>query len=293
VKDNVSRPRAGQPLDAEERVDTILVRRFRAGDAAAGEELVRRLTPMVERLARAYPGHEHADDMRQAAFLGLAKAIGRFDPDLGIPLRAYAGPTITGELLRYRRDHGWAVRPPRGLQERVLRVHRSVDRLTRATGRRPTPTQLAADLEESEQAVVEALIAGRAYLAASLDAPLPRTDDDAGQTLGEALASSEEGYERVHEADLMDALMLVLPEEDRVVLRLRFVADWSQQRIADRFGVSQMTISRREHRALELLRVHLATDARLRDGLAVAIGDGAQALPTFVVPNMRVRRPTS
>ena len=77
--------------------------------------------PLVHRLARAYPAHEHADDMVQVAALGLAKAIDRYDPARR-PLRGYAVPTITGEIRRYRRDHCWAVRPPRTLQELVLKV---------------------------------------------------------------------------------------------------------------------------------------------------------------------------
>ena len=114
------------PFSAEERTDDLLLRRFRDGDVHAREELVERLMPMVHRLARMYPAHEHADDVVQVAALGLAKAIDRYDPEFGVPLRGYAVPTILGEIRRYRRDHCWAVRPPRRLQERILKVTRCV-----------------------------------------------------------------------------------------------------------------------------------------------------------------------
>jgi len=65
------------PFSAEERIDDLLLRRFRAGDVHAREELVQRLMPMVHRLARMYPAHEHADDVAQVAARGLAKAIDR------------------------------------------------------------------------------------------------------------------------------------------------------------------------------------------------------------------------
>src|SRR4051812_20317948 len=183
------------PFSAEERVDDMLLRRYRErGDVHAREQLVERLMPMVHRLARMYPAHEHADDMLQVAMLGLAKAIDRYDPERGVPLRGYAVPTITGEIRRYRRDHCWAVRPPRTLQELILKVTRCVDRLTTQTGRSPTPAEVAEALDESEEAVVEALVAGRAYLADSLDAPAFRRDEDAAATLGESMGIEEEGY---------------------------------------------------------------------------------------------------
>ncbi len=64
------------------------------------------------------------EDLEQIAYLGLVKAADRFRDDSGHDFGAYATPTITGEIRRYFRDHGWAVRPPRRLQElRTRLVH--------------------------------------------------------------------------------------------------------------------------------------------------------------------------
>jgi len=245
------------PLDGGDRADELLVRRHLAGDANAREELVRRLTPLVNRLARRYRGASNNDDMRQVAFLGLAKAIDRFDPDLGVPLRGYAVPTIIGELRRHLRDHGWAVRPPRALQELTLDVTSCADRLQQATGRPPTPGQIAEAIGQDEELVVEALVAARAHHATSLDAPL-REDGDGPVTLGDTLPCSEPGYERVHDADLVAALPDILSREEWTILRMRFVEECTQEQVAETLGVSQMTISRRQRAALDRLRQHLA-----------------------------------
>ncbi len=44
------------------------------------------------------------EDLRQVAYLGLIKAVRGFNPEFGIDFRAYAAPTIAGELKRYLRD---------------------------------------------------------------------------------------------------------------------------------------------------------------------------------------------
>jgi RNA polymerase sigma-B factor len=250
-------PAVPRPLDPVDRTDEALVRRHLAGDAHAREELVRRLEPLVDRLARRYRGFPHRDDLRQVAFLGLAKAIDRFDPDLGIPLRGYAVPTILGELRRHLRDHGWAVRPPRGLQELSLDVTRCAERLLQATGHQPTPGDIARELDLEEEVVVEALVASRAHQAVSLDQPV-RSDGDGDATLGDTLPCAEPGYERVDDAELVSGLPDVLSREDWMVLRLRFMDGRTQEEVAERLGVSQMTISRRQRAALERLRRHLA-----------------------------------
>jgi RNA polymerase sigma-B factor len=257
------------PFSAEERTDDLLLRRFRDGDVHAREELVERLMPMVHRLARMYPAHEHADDVVQVAALGLAKAIDRYDPEFGVPLRGYAVPTILGEIRRYRRDHCWAVRPPRRLQERILKVTRCVERLTSRDGHSPAPSVVAAELGETEEDVVEALVAGRAYLADSLDAPAFFQDEEAGATLGDSMGGEDDGYDRSEYRELLESLRDELGQEDWAVLQLRFAADWTQEEIGKAFGVSQMTISRRQRAALERLRQRLGRDTALLEELGL------------------------
>ena len=57
------------------------------------------------------------DDLVQVAYLGLVKASQGYRPGAGSGFLAYAVPTISGEIKRYFRDHGWTVRPPRRVQE--------------------------------------------------------------------------------------------------------------------------------------------------------------------------------
>jgi RNA polymerase sigma-B factor len=230
----------------------LLERYRRHGDEAARDELVRRMLPLVRRVAGAYHARGHEDDLMQVAWLGLIKAIDRYDPTFGSPLRTYAIPTMYGEVRRYLRDHSWAVRVPRPLQERVLAVTKAVERFTAEEGRSPTAQPLAARLGMDLEEVLEALQAGSAYSATSLDAPAGRLEDG-DRTIADTVGAEDERLTLAEEvADLRD-LRHLLDERDRRALYLRFVRDMTQTEIAAELGCSQMQVSRILRRALARL----------------------------------------
>ncbi len=103
--------------------------------------------PLAESLAQRYRrGAEPLEDLVQVASVGLLNAIDRFEPERGTAFSSFAVPTIAGELKRYFRDKGWAIKVPRDLQELAQRVDRTTDRLTRELGRAPTVAEIADDL---------------------------------------------------------------------------------------------------------------------------------------------------
>jgi RNA polymerase sigma-B factor len=230
----------------------LLERYRRHGDTAAREELVRRMMPLVRRVASAYPTRGHGDDLLQVAALGLVKAIDRYDASFGVPLRTYAIPTMFGEVRRYLRDHSWSVRVPRPLQERVLDVTKAVDRLSASTGHAPTPQQVAEELGLTLEETLEALQAGAAHTATSFDAPTT-SGEEGERALGDVLGYDDTRFDRAEEVAALRSLRGVLDDRDRTVLYLRFVEDLTQTEIAKRVGVSQMQVSRLLRRSLQRL----------------------------------------
>ena len=230
-----------------------LFARYRGGDLAAREELAQRFLPLARRLARRYHrGAEPLDDLVQVASVGLLKAIDRFDPDRGIAFSSFAVPTISGELKRYFRDKGWALKVPRDLQERAQCVDRTTDRLVRELGCVPTVADVARALEITPEQVLEAREAATAYRADSLDRPCH--DDEDAATVGDALGADEPGYAQAEHAATLDAMMRILSDREREVLRLRFGEDLTQLEIGSRLECSQMHVSRLMRRALARLR---------------------------------------
>src|SRR5258708_21793114 len=160
------------------------------------------------------------DDLVQVASLGLLKAIDRFDRGPGIEFWTYATTTIVGELKRHLRDKGWAVRAPRRMQELYLTLSQVVDSLGQELGRSPNIAELAAEVQVSEEEVLEALEAGQAYRFASLDAP--KSDGDGAEAVGERLGPEDLELPRPEETGTLDPLLDQLPRRQRHVVQVRF-----------------------------------------------------------------------
>ena len=216
----------------------------------AREECVRRWLPLAHKLAGRYARRWDREDLDQVASLALLKAIDRFDTSRGNAFSSFALPTIEGELKRYLRDHSWAVRVPRGLQEFSLRVEATTEAMTRELGRSPTISELAERLDEDREAVVMALQAQDAKSAESLDTP----GQLAAEPLEERLGASEDGYAQAEARVEAQRLVSALTDREREILRLRFVEDLTQAEIGARVGISQMQVSRILRRCLEELR---------------------------------------
>lgn len=197
-----------------------------------------------------------AEDLRQLALLAIIHAVERFDPEVGVAFSTFASRTIEGELKRYFRDRTWSVRPPRRAQELHLELRRAEDDLGQRLGRPPTVRELAAHLDVSEDHVLEALEAGVAHQAASLDQPAGPDQD--GATRGDRLLTAvEPGYTQVDRRLIVEDLMRGLPERERSILYMRFFENLTQPEIAERVGVSQSYLSRILRKALLDLRARV------------------------------------
>jgi RNA polymerase sigma-B factor len=246
------------------RLDRALFVRRAAGDLRAREELIERFLPLARSLARRYEHHgEPLEDLLQVASLGLVKAIDRYDPARGVAFSSYAVPTIAGELKRHFRDRTWAVRPPRELQERTLRVNHASVALSATLDRAPTTSELAASLDVSDEDVLDALQACGARDGLSLQAPA--RGDDQQAALQDTLGKSDDGYERVEDRVVLDGLLSAVPARTRRVLRLRFEQDLTQAQIGALLGVSQMQISRIICHAIAQLRHIAEQDQRIAE----------------------------
>ncbi|MFL5782258.1 MAG: SigB/SigF/SigG family RNA polymerase sigma factor [Thermoleophilaceae bacterium] len=217
------------------------------------DDLVRDYLPLARRLAARYRHtSESLDDLTQVAYLGLILAADRYDPDRGVSFTSYAIPTIVGELRRHIRDHAWAARVPRGLQENVLRVTAASAELNTRLGRSPTTAELAKEAGIEPEAVVEAIGAASAYEAESLDTRAP-SDGEEREPLVATLPSEEAGYDLVEYGVAMRPAMAELSEQERTIIALRFFEDLTQSEIARRIGISQMQVSRVLRRAVDHL----------------------------------------
>jgi RNA polymerase sigma-B factor len=254
----------------------LLVRYHKRGDKAARERVIQEQLPLAEFLARKFAGRgEPLDDLVQVASVGLIKAVDRFDVDRRIEFSTYATPNILGEIKRYFRDKGWAMRVPRGLQELRQSAKEVIRDETVKTGRSPTIQELAETLDADVEGVAEALTLGRAYNTASLDAPVSQ-DEPEGDTIVDLQADDKSLIEGLEERLLLQEAIDSLKGQQQQILKLRFNEGKTQTEIADHIGVSQMHVSRLLRRALEDLRVELEQMENERESNEFST-DGAHA----------------
>jgi RNA polymerase sigma-B factor len=188
--------------------------------------------------------------------IGLIKSIDRFDIHRGVEFSTYATPTIIGEIKRYFRDKGWAIRVPRRLQELRLQIGASTAELTQALGRSPTPRELSEVIGCSVEEIVEGIESGNAYSTLSLDGTDDDGDDNAASML-EFMGLDDEELEQIELRESIKPLLEALPTREKRILLLRFFKNRTQSEIAAEIGVSQMHVSRLLTRTLAQLRTSL------------------------------------
>jgi RNA polymerase sigma-B factor len=193
---------------------------------------------------------EDIDDLNQVALIGLLKAIERYDPGRGVQLTTFATATILGELKRHLRDRAWCVRPPRRVHDLYIRAQQGIDELTQSLGRSPTVREVARHVDAGEDEIAEALWAGGLRASSPLS-PIPGDEEGRGNTSAFAL---DENLAEVEGRLMLIPLLARLPERERLVVELRFVAGWPQSQIGAFVGATQMQVSRMLTRSLAQLR---------------------------------------
>ena len=225
------------------------------GCIEARDRLVAEYLPLVRRVCRRF-GHS-GEPLVQVGTIGLLKAIHKFDITRGNSLVAFAVPVIVGEIKNYFRDHGWAVKMPRKLQQQKLAVDRSVESLTQTLGRTPTVAEITMATGFSMEQVYETMEVERFGRPLSLNAEYDRDDSQDTSSILDYLGEEDPDLENLAEnIDLKSALQFV-DDRERAIIYLKFYSGLSQTAIAARLGISQMHVSRLQRHALSKLKLSL------------------------------------
>ena len=200
---------------------------------------------LVHLCARRFAGKGvEYDDLYQAGCVGLIKAADGFDPGRGLRFSTYAVPLILGEIRHLFREGG-AVKVSRSLRALSLQVSRLREQMAAELGREPTVEELAEHLGKEPELVAQAV-------GVSLP-PLSLTADEEGQ-----FDLPVESYEQaVTDRLALGQVLAQLEPRDRALIRLRYVGRQTQQATADRLGMTQVQVSRREKALLLTLREKL------------------------------------
>ena len=231
---------------------------------AACEVLVGRYRAMVWSCVQRYcRGPEPAEDLVQAGYVGLMKAINNFDPAFGRPLAAYAQPCISGEIKRHFRDRRWQLHVKRPAKDLALEIRAVTGQLTQELGRTPAEPDLARHLGVSTAHLREAQLAELAFRPCSLDAPL---SESGAASLADRLGGEDPRIEHMLSMQALATHWGELPPREQQILVLRFRDGMTQAQIGQQLGISQMHVGRLLAHALGYLRPRLLGPGACADG---------------------------
>jgi RNA polymerase sporulation-specific sigma factor len=212
------------------------------------ENLIKNNLSLVHYCARRFVdrGVEY-EDLYQAGCMGLVKAFDAFDTERGVRFSTYAVPVILGEMRRLFRDGG-TVKVSRSLKELSLKTTKERENFLLKNGREPTVSELSEILSVSVEEVTEALCAAAPVI--SLTAG---EDEGGGQTDVPVESPEDEITERLSVIKAVSDL----EEKDRTLIKYRYYENKTQTETAKILGMTQVQISRREKKILEILRKEL------------------------------------
>lgn len=233
-------------------MDTIeLIKRSRAGDKLAREQVINENMPLVYSIVKRFAGRGYdMEDLSQIGAIGLIKAVDKFNMNFEVKFSTYAVPVISGEIKRFLRDDGM-VKVSRTLKENGIRVRRAAEALSTELGREATLEELSAATEMKREDIVLALEAGNEVES------LHKTVYQKGGSeisLMERIPSEKDEAETVVNQLLLEQLLAELDEQEKKLIELRYFEEKTQSQIASILGLSQVQVSRMEKRVLGNMR---------------------------------------
>ena len=252
-----------QPRAAWDKEKTReLFRRYKEEDhQEARQQLVMSHMNLVRYLANKYKNRgEPREDIEQVGYLGLLKAIDRFDPSRGLEFTTFATPTIQGEIKRHFRDKGWSVRVPRRLQELSAKVNQAQDTLTTKLQRSPTIDEVANYLDATVDEVLEAQESSSAYSSVPLEGS-GNTDSDDAPSIIDRYATEDTDLAFTDDRMAIEEALKGFSPREREVIELRFIEGMTQIEIAKKLGISQVQVSRLLRRTLRKMQEKIDPDS--------------------------------
>lgn len=223
-----------------------LIEEAQKGNEQAKEQIILDNTGLVRKAAFKFAsmGYE-AEDLVQIGFIGLIKAVERFNTEFDVMFSTYAVPMIMGEIRKYIRDDG-RIKVSRQIKQDIRRMKLEEEEFYRSEGRSPKITELAERMGTSCEYILQMQEAEDALVnIESLD------NENRPEDICEVYAHEEE-----KNIDIIQLKGIIgsLPLRERQVIVLRYFRDMTQDQTAKVIGVSQVQVSRIEKRVLARMR---------------------------------------
>jgi RNA polymerase sporulation-specific sigma factor len=222
--------------------------RIKEGDRRALDEFINENTGLVRSVALRFTGRGvDYEDLCQIGHIGMLKAARNFDTGRGFAFSTYAVPLIIGEIKRFLRDDG-EIKVGRELKRRGALVMAAREKYIANNLCEPTVSELASLCGMSEEDTVEAITASSATVSLS-----ERIGEDG--TLEDIIGV--DFTPEINEKIALKQAISLLPDEERRIILLRYYKGLTQTETGRILGLTQVSVSRKEARALAMLKSEL------------------------------------
>jgi len=239
---------------------------------AAREHLITANTRLVVSIAKKYMGRGVPFlDLIQEGNLGLMKAVGKFDFRRGFRFSTYATWWIRQTITRAIADQGRTIRVPVHMSDSIRRLYKISRQLEQENGHKPTPEEIAVELNIEPRKVRWMLKVSWQPL--SLERPVGEEEDsELGSFIEDNSTPSppQSAYQNLLHEKIEEVLATLTPREARI-LRLRFGLhngrSYTLEEVGKKFGLTRERIRQIEGKALRRLR-HPRRSRQLREYLS-------------------------
>ncbi len=230
----------------EDRSRLILL--AKNGDEEALSKLVSENTGLVRSIAGKFLGRGvDYEDLCQLGHIGMIKAIRNFDISRNTAFSTYAVPLIIGEIKRFLRDDG-EIKIGRELKRTGALLMAQREKFINENHREPTVSELSEKSGISKETVIEAL---------SACAPIVSIHDTVNDELKLEDLLGIDFTPEINEKIALKQAISKLETNEREIIYLRYFKNLTQSETGRALGMTQVTVSRRESKALARLKEEL------------------------------------
>ncbi len=184
------------------------------------------------------------EDLKQAGYEGLLKALKRFDPERGVLFSTYASHCIIGEIRHELRNRG-VFKVPDWLRSLQAKIITATDELAQENGTMPGLKDIAKRVNVAEEGIMEAMQAGCVSMEEIDWSKLRRVRYENFKLPIEDVVTLKISMEK------MDSMQ-------QSVVKMIYFEGLTQEQVARKLGINQRKVSRILNRSLDDLRVYVS-----------------------------------
>lgn len=210
------------------------------------EKIIMENERLIYSIASYFRGYDNKEDLFQVGCIGLIKAYNNYDSNMNVKFTTYAYPYILGEMRKLVREDK-SMKISRYISKINLQIEKAYVLLTQKMGKEPTVSEIASFLEVPISLIVDALNSSKV---SSLD-----------DIIYDNLTVFDVISDTNTDMDTLIALKSSLDEltsEEKEIINLRYMNDLTQMEVSKLLGISQVQVSRKEHKVLVKMRDKIA-----------------------------------